>query len=108
MLIAGTPYERLERRWNQGDVVILDGGIGSELERVGYPSERNIDLLWGTRALYEAPDGWSRIVSHLATGTFVTVTGTEGNFLRVKTADGRGGYVSQNARANLVMEGHHA
>ncbi len=30
--------------------------MGSELERVGYPSERNIDLLWGTRALYEAPE----------------------------------------------------
>ena len=49
-------YESLERRWAQGDVVILDGGMGSELERVGYPSERNIDLLWGTRALYEAPE----------------------------------------------------
>lgn len=56
MTPAGTPYERLERRWNEGDVVILDGGIGSELERVGYPSERNIALLWGTRALYEAPE----------------------------------------------------
>jgi S-methylmethionine-dependent homocysteine/selenocysteine methylase len=30
--------------------------MGSELELVGYPSERNIDLLWGTRALYEAPE----------------------------------------------------
>ena len=49
-------YESLERRWARGDVVILDGGMGSELERVGYPSERNIDLLWGTRALYEAPE----------------------------------------------------
>ena len=37
-------------------MVILDGGIGSELQRAGYPSERNIDLLWGTRALYEAPE----------------------------------------------------
>ena len=49
-------YESLERRWDRGDVVVLDGGMGSELERVGYPSERNIDLLWGTRALYEAPE----------------------------------------------------
>lgn len=50
------PYRRLERLLEAGDVVILDGGIGSELERAGYPSERNIDLLWGTRALYEAPE----------------------------------------------------
>jgi S-methylmethionine-dependent homocysteine/selenocysteine methylase len=49
-------YESLERRWDRGEVVVLDGGMGSELERVGYPSERNIDLLWGTRALYEAPE----------------------------------------------------
>ena len=49
-------YARIERRWQEGEVVLLDGGVGSELERVGYPSERNIDLLWGTRALYDAPD----------------------------------------------------
>jgi S-methylmethionine-dependent homocysteine/selenocysteine methylase len=53
---VGTPYGRLERLLEDGEVVVLDGGIGSELERVGYPSERNIDLLWGTRALYEAPE----------------------------------------------------
>jgi S-methylmethionine-dependent homocysteine/selenocysteine methylase len=49
-------YASLERRWKRGEVVVLDGGMGSELERAGYPSERNIDLLWGTRALYESPD----------------------------------------------------
>ena len=50
------PYRALQRRLEAGDVVVLDGGVGSELELVGYPSERNIDLLWGTRALYEAPE----------------------------------------------------
>jgi S-methylmethionine-dependent homocysteine/selenocysteine methylase len=49
-------YAHLERRWLEGGVVLLDGGVGSELERVGYPSDRNIALLWGTRALYDAPD----------------------------------------------------
>ena len=53
---ASETYRRVVRLLEAGDIVILDGGIGSELERVGYPSERNIDLLWGTRALYEAPE----------------------------------------------------
>jgi len=30
--------------------------MGSELERLGYPRERNSGVLWGTRALYDAPD----------------------------------------------------
>jgi S-methylmethionine-dependent homocysteine/selenocysteine methylase len=74
---AGPPYGRLERRWNQGDVVILDGGIGSELERVGYPSERNIDLLWGTRALYEAPELTKEVHRrYLRSGADVITTNT--------------------------------
>jgi S-methylmethionine-dependent homocysteine/selenocysteine methylase len=49
-------YRRLERLWQEGWVVLLDGGVGSELERLGFPRERNIGELWGTRALYEAPE----------------------------------------------------
>jgi S-methylmethionine-dependent homocysteine/selenocysteine methylase len=50
------PYRRLEGRWQDGEVVVLDGGVGSELEQLGFPSERNIGELWGTRALYDAPE----------------------------------------------------
>jgi homocysteine S-methyltransferase len=49
-------YQTLERIWEDGGVVLLDGGVGSELEQVGYPSEQNIGGLWGTKALYDAPD----------------------------------------------------
>jgi S-methylmethionine-dependent homocysteine/selenocysteine methylase len=49
------PYRGLEGRWEAGKVVVLDGGVGSELEQLGFPRERNIGELWGTRALYEAP-----------------------------------------------------
>jgi S-methylmethionine-dependent homocysteine/selenocysteine methylase len=49
-------YERLEQLWRSGHTVLLDGGVGSELERLGFPRERNIGELWGTRALYEAPE----------------------------------------------------
>ncbi len=49
-------YRRLESIWAGGGVVILDGGVGSELQRVGFARERNVGELWGTVALLEAPD----------------------------------------------------
>ena len=49
-------YRRLEEVWADGGVVVLDGGVGSELEHIGFPRNRNVGDLWGTVALYEAPD----------------------------------------------------
>ncbi len=49
------PYRRLESIWRRGGVVVLDGGVGSELQRVGFPVDRNVGELWGTVALLEAP-----------------------------------------------------
>ena len=51
-----TPYQRLEQRRQAGGIVVLDGGIGSEIERLGFPRDRNIGELWGIRAVYEQPD----------------------------------------------------
>src|SRR5207237_7993345 len=48
--------DRLEERWAAGRVVVLDGGIGSEIERLGFPRDRNIGDLWGVRAVYERPE----------------------------------------------------
>jgi S-methylmethionine-dependent homocysteine/selenocysteine methylase len=48
-------YRRLEAIWDDGGVVVLDGGVGSELQRVGFPRDRNVGELWGTIALREAP-----------------------------------------------------
>ena len=56
MTTTSLQYRRLERLWQEGWVVLLDGGVGSELERLGFPGESNIGELWGTRALYEAPE----------------------------------------------------
>ena len=50
------PYRRLESIWRRGGVVVLDGGVGSELQRVGFPRDRNVGELWGTVALLEAPE----------------------------------------------------
>jgi S-methylmethionine-dependent homocysteine/selenocysteine methylase len=53
--VKSEAYRRLESIWETGDVVVLDGGVGSELQRVGFPRDRNVGDLWGTIALLEAP-----------------------------------------------------
>jgi S-methylmethionine-dependent homocysteine/selenocysteine methylase len=54
--VRDDPYRRLESIWCSGGVVVLDGGVGSELQRVGFPRDRNVGELWGTVALLEAPE----------------------------------------------------
>jgi S-methylmethionine-dependent homocysteine/selenocysteine methylase len=54
--VTGEAYPRLESTWRSGGVVVLDGGVGSELQRVGFPRDRNVGELWGTIALVEAPE----------------------------------------------------
>ena len=49
-------YRRLESIWRRSGIVVLDGGVGSELQRVGFPRNRNVGELWGTVALLEAPE----------------------------------------------------
>src|SRR5512139_2469680 len=52
-------YLRLEELWRQGRPAVMDGGIGSELQSMGYPpadSARPLNFTWGTLALYDAPD----------------------------------------------------
>jgi homocysteine S-methyltransferase len=52
-------YRRLDERLADGDIVILDGGIGSELQDVGYPEnpkERPANYTWGSIAIHEAPE----------------------------------------------------
>ena len=54
--MTSSAYRRLESIWDGGRVVVLDGGVGSELERVGFPRDRNVGELWGTVAVLEAPE----------------------------------------------------
>jgi len=54
--VRSDPYRRLESIWRSGGVVVLDGGVGSELQRVGFSQDRNVGELWGTVALLEAPE----------------------------------------------------
>ena len=59
MSTASPAYRRLDDRLKAGGVVVLDGGIGSELQEVGYPSDpaaRPGNYTWGTLALHDGPD----------------------------------------------------
>lgn len=47
-----TNYRRVEGKLRRGELVFLDGGISTELQRAGYPRELNLGELWGVRALY--------------------------------------------------------
>jgi heat shock protein HtpX len=49
-------------------------------------------------AVYEQPDGWSRVLTQLTKNTVVTAVGREGNFVRVITKDNVAGYVANSAR----------
>src|SRR6266511_2833227 len=52
-------YRRVDDRLKAGGVVILDGGIGSELQEVGYPEraeDRPRNYTWGSLAIHEAPE----------------------------------------------------
>ena len=70
------------------------------------PAGAGDDVPNGT-PLYEAPDGWSKVLGSLPEGTVVTISETNTNFLRVTTADGRQGYVSRAARSHLITEAPH-
>jgi homocysteine S-methyltransferase len=52
-------YQRIDDLLKAGEVVVLDGGIGSELQEVGYPEnprERPANYTWGSIAIHEAPE----------------------------------------------------
>ena len=63
MTIHKSPiYQSLEARWAQGKVTVMDGGIGSELQAMGYPPvdsdqpREGVNYTWGSMALYDAPE----------------------------------------------------
>jgi S-methylmethionine-dependent homocysteine/selenocysteine methylase len=54
-----TTYRQLKARWARGESAVMDGGIGSELQAMGYAPAKShgpINFTWGTLALYDAPE----------------------------------------------------
>ncbi|MGQ0601597.1 MAG: homocysteine S-methyltransferase family protein [Anaerolineales bacterium] len=59
MVNKSANYQKMEERWGRGEPAVMDGGIGSELQQMGYPpadSARPRNFTWGTLALYDAPE----------------------------------------------------
>jgi S-methylmethionine-dependent homocysteine/selenocysteine methylase len=51
------PYRRIEQMFSEDELVVLDGGVATELERAGVKDFRISDeALWGTWALSHAPN----------------------------------------------------
>ncbi|MDR7385981.1 MAG: hypothetical protein QN170_00940, partial [Armatimonadota bacterium] len=71
-------YRRIDNRLKAGEVVILDGGIGSELQEVGYPeqkADRPKNFTWGSLAIHEAPDKLIEVRVDLGREVRTIVTG---------------------------------
>ncbi len=78
----GTPYpdayQRIQRRIADDQCVILDGGVATELERIGLKDYRlSDDALWGTWALSHAPNAVLEVHRrYIATGCDLISTNT--------------------------------
>ncbi len=101
-------YRRLESIWRNGGVVVLDGGVGSELQRVGFPQDRNVGELWGTVALIEAPELAKEVHRrYLQAGVDVITThtwridGLPGTGLSVRTTARRAVEMAREAATEL-------
>jgi hypothetical protein len=53
-------------------------------------------------SMYEKPDGWSQVLCQLPENAVVSVLGTEGNFLKVTTAERLVGYIAQSRRGHVI------
>jgi S-methylmethionine-dependent homocysteine/selenocysteine methylase len=87
-------YRAIDERLKAGGVVILDGGIGSELQEVGYPEDpkdRPANFTWGSIAVDKAPEKLIEVHRRYAeAGADVLETHTFGlNRVWAATQDGR-------------------
>ncbi len=97
---SSSAYRRLDDRLRAGGIVVLDGGIGSELQEVGYPPDpqtRPRNYTWGSLALAEAPDALVEVHRrYAATGADLLETHTFA-LNRIYAA-------TQNGRLNLPQD----
>lgn len=88
---AGVATRRIDPEANTSDLPLADVPAGP----VPPSTVDEAPRMHGLTPLYESADGWSRVLAQLPTDAALTVTGTEGNFIRVTTADNLSGYVSR-------------
>ena len=95
-------YDGLQRKLDAGEVVILDGGTGTELERRGVPMD---SVAWSGAALYTHP-GIVRQVhqDYIRTGADIVITNTFSTCRHTLEGAGLGDQVADiNKRAVSVV-----
>jgi hypothetical protein len=88
---AGAATRRIEPEANTSAPPLADVPAGP----VPPSTSEEAPRVRGLTPLYESADGWSRVLAQLPPDAALTVTGAEGNFIRVTTADNLSGYVSR-------------
>jgi S-methylmethionine-dependent homocysteine/selenocysteine methylase len=107
---AITPaYAVIDARLNAGGIVVLDGGIGSELQEVGFPpraDERPKNYTWGSIALDEAPEMLVEVHRrYAAAGADVLETHTFAlNRVWAALQDGRISHLPQDAWKRMALD----
>jgi S-methylmethionine-dependent homocysteine/selenocysteine methylase len=80
MAMPNTPnYRGITDKLRRGELVFMDGGISTELQKAGYPPELNLGELWGVRALYSEQGIVATREVHrryVATGAEILMTNT--------------------------------
>ena len=102
-------YGAIDAKLNAGGVVVLDGGIGSELQEVGFPpkaDERPGNFTWGSIALDEAPEKLVEVHRrYAAAGADVLETHTFAlNRVWAALQDGRISHLPQDAWKRMALD----
>jgi homocysteine S-methyltransferase len=102
-------YASIDARLKAGGVVILDGGIGSELQEVGYPpkaEERPANWTWGSIAIHDAPEKLVEVHRrYAAAGADVLETHTFAlNRIFSALQDGRISHLPANSWKQLALD----
>src|SRR5215211_7650029 len=102
-------YAAIDARLNTGGIVVLDGGIGSELQVVGFPPKAEdwpSNYTWGSIALDEAPDKLVEVHRrYAAAGADVLETHTFAlNRIWAALQDGRISHLPRDAWKRLALD----
>lgn len=93
----------LQQRLERGDVVILDGAMGTELQRRGVPMD---NVGWSAAALATHPDTVRAVhEDYLRAGAEVVITNSFGASRHVLAAAGLGDRVNELNRRSVELAG---
>jgi len=91
----------LQQRLERGDVLILDGAMGTELQRRGVPMD---GIAWSAAAMATHPETVRSVhEDYLRAGAEILITNSVGTSRHVLTAAGLGGHVAELNRRSVEL-----